>query len=689
MARWVIRRGLLAVVGLGLAAFAVAGVARDASVYVTTERIRSIPVDEAALQGSAADHRPALSPGSVDPAADDTAGRPGEATGTQKASVTAAGAAAGVEQVKGAAEAGGDGDTGGVDGQADQPVEPEFAVVPGAGIPFDTEIDQPTIEGPIEAAGAKPVAAAASSTTASSSASASSASTTSATTSSAVPSTGSSGIGDTETTAASTTSTTALPSSPADGTTTTMGSHHGGGHDPTPSDTSAPPAVTHGTGPADYGANLSMIRAQTVRNRNHDGSPYRSVPQAALDVGDGSPLLGPRSAYLDSPNGNPEQAFPIPAGGQFRIACEFSHFAYDDPLIAPGHPGGAHLHLFFGNTDVNAYSTYGTLRDTGSSTCNGQELNRSGYWVPAMIDGSGQARIPERIVVYYKGEGVARGRAEVYDPGMANISPAGTGIAAHDGTAGGAAGEVEYKCTDNFSGPAVATGTGRIPTCDGSRFGSGAYPGRRVVLEMEIKFWHCVDPAMSVTDWRSWVPAGPGRGHWFYGNCDGAGGGPTDPPRRTFPHLTYFVNYVVEPGEDTSDWFLSSDVDPASLATTPALSGPAGSTHHADWWGAWHPVINREFIDNCVNFADPSGAPSGCGFGYLSNGGSDGGAPAPGRALRYRPQYDRPGDSSTLKTSLATLFAELCVPNGPRHHYTTPMSGAWCTPHLSGHAGHG
>lgn len=440
--------------------------------------------------------------------------------------------------------------------------------------------------------------------------------------------------------------------------------------------TPAPTVPTARAAVNGYGANLDMIRAQPIRNRNHDNSPYRNVPQASLDISDGSPLLGPRSAYLNNPNGNPEQSFPVPAGGQFRIACEFSHFAYDDPLVAPGQPGGAHLHMYFGNTDVNAYSTYQTLRDSGSSTCNGQELNRTGYWAAAMIDGDGNVRIPERVVVYYKAEGVARGKVQPYRAGMANISPAGAGVAEVAGSGGGAAGEVEYKCSDNFSGGSFATATGRIPNCNGSQFGAGSYPGHRVVLEMEVKFWHCFDPGRSDSDIGAWVPAGSGRGHWFYGNCDGAGGGPTSPAYETYPHLSYFINYVVEPGEDTSDWFLSSDVDPNSVTGTPQLRANPGGTHHADWWGAWHPDINREFVDNCVNYAD--GAASGCGFGYLSNGGPNGNSPAGGRALRYRPQYDRPGDSGTVKVPLESLFAQLCAPLGPSHNYSTPMSGAWC-----------
>lgn len=109
------------------------------------------------------------------------------------------------------------------------------------------------------------------------------------------------------------------------------------------------------------------------------------------------------------------------------------------------------------------------------------------------------------------------------------------------------------------------------------------------------------------------------------------------------------------------------------------MTGSPGSTHHADWWGAWHPDINQEFIDNCVNFSTAP-VPSGCGSGYLSNGGPDSSDPIPGRALRYRDQYDVPGSTESYKVPLATLFTELCEPLKPAHAYDreSPMTGGYC-----------
>jgi len=435
-----------------------------------------------------------------------------------------------------------------------------------------------------------------------------------------------------------------------------------------------------------YQTNLAMIRAQTARNTALDSSPYRNVPQAQLDISNSSSLLGLRSEYVSQSNHNLEKSFPVTSGGQFRVACEFSHFAYDDPLLYPDQPGAAHLHMYFGNTDVNAYSNVDTLIDSGSSTCNGKELNRTGYWAPAVIDGSGNARIPERVVVYYKGEGLANGAkrpigggAQVYKKGMANIAPSSNSVAEVSNQSGGAVGEVNYKCSNNFSAYPYATGVGEIPNCSGDFYDNtyGApYPETRTVLEMEVKFWNCFPHGADVFDWRSWMPAGDARGGWFFSNCNGAGGGGSA-SADIYPNLSYFINYVVEPGEDTSQWYLSSDVDHMSLNSGGSLSGPRGSTHHADWWGGWHPTINEEWINNCVNFINP-GIASGCGNGYLSDGGPDNTAPLPGRALKLRSEYDVIGDSSTYKKPMETLFNELCSPLNPGRDFTTAMSASYC-----------
>jgi len=394
-----------------------------------------------------------------------------------------------------------------------------------------------------------------------------------------------------------------------------------------------------------------MIKAVTsYRNTNQDNSPYTNTTSAQLPV---ESLYGPRTDYLNNPAGNPEQDFPVDEGGQFREGCEFSHFAYDDPLVYPGQPGKAHLHMFFGNTDANAYSTYNTLLNSGSGTCNGMELNRTAYWAPAMFDSNGNVRIPERIVVYYKGEGLANSKAEPYPEGAGIV--ANQNINTLDNGRGGAAGKFNFICSDQFSG-ASEPASNTMPACDGNRFldAYGVTDTPHVVLEMNVKFPQC------------WTGSNPGdyansyhiptEGSWYFSKCDD----------HTLTNLEYFINYRVAIGENTAGWYLSSDVNPQTLAKDKV----SGASTHADWFGAWHRNTMQMWIDNCVKFR--TNEPSGCGFGYLTNGGPDGNNPRPGPALKYRKQYTGPE-----KVPAQTLFKDLCKTT---RQYTGPTSAAYCTP---------
>jgi hypothetical protein len=414
----------------------------------------------------------------------------------------------------------------------------------------------------------------------------------------------------------------------------------GGSSSPKPQDTAL-------TAEQLYQNNLKKIRASTVRNTNLDNSPYRQVPMADIPI---DALLGPREDYIRGddgvvpglPGGNPEPGFPTQGAGTFRISCEFSHFAYDDPLIHPNKPGASHLHMFWGNTDVNAYSTYDKLFNSGSSTCNGMELNRTGYWAPAMFDAKGNVRIPERIIVYYKGYGLANGAAEVFPPRAAMV----VNDKVHRSEVGGAIGEPSFLCSDQYRGNRREP-SATIPDCKES------LPWRRT-LEMHVKFpncWNRKDPA----DISNWELAK--QGGWFFSDCQAS---------ATVPNIEYIIAYPLEEGENTEGWYLSSDVN----ADTRQRNTVGGTTIHSDWWGGWHPQINKQFIDNCVNLK--KNVDHGCGFGYLTDGGPDDNKPLPGPALKYRQQYAGP-----IKVPAASLFRQLC---NSTTALDTPERAAYCDP---------
>ncbi|MGL4611121.1 MAG: DUF1996 domain-containing protein [Trueperaceae bacterium] len=407
--------------------------------------------------------------------------------------------------------------------------------------------------------------------------------------------------------------------------------------------------TTPGTPPTGYKANLEMIKGASVRNTNHDNSAYINTPQAQLPLDPNtSPLFGSRDEYVK--NGEPGVAFQ--GVGSFRIFCEFSHFAYDDPLVYPGQPGAAHLHMFFGNTDVNAYSTYETLKDSGSGTCNGLELNRTGYWAPALFDTQGNVRVPDFIHVYYKGEGTHHGNSVVYPPGAAmiakdnklanNVSPDKGGTLNFDN-------KFTFVCTDSWNA-VFSPVSNTIPDCAQSPVGH-----RFRMLKMHIKFpicWNKQD-ASNPDNWFL-----PRDSNWYWGDCQ---------EMASLPHLEYIIFYRVELNESTAGWYLSSDVDPS----TRKMSSNSGSSIHADWWGGWHPDINKQFVDNCVNFKDNQ-QKHGCGNGYLSNHGPDTSKPYPGPALKYRPDYTGP-----LKVAAKTLYQELCPAGG---NLTSTSVAAYCKP---------
>lgn len=100
----------------------------------------------------------------------------------------------------------------------------------------------------------------------------------------------------------------------------------------------------------------------------------------------------------------------IPGGyeaerGAFRFICGGQgKLAYDDPVVFPNQPGRAHLHQSWGNADFSATTTADSLRQNAATDCNSTpySLNRSLYWMPALINDQNEAIQPDWVAVYYK-----------------------------------------------------------------------------------------------------------------------------------------------------------------------------------------------------------------------------------------------------------------------------------------------
>lgn len=261
-----------------------------------------------------------------------------------------------------------------------------------------------------------------------------------------------------------------------------------------------------------------------------------------------------------------QQPGPSDGTGAFRTVCEFSHMAYDDPLVYPGQPGRSHLHTFFGNTAVTGNSTAESVATTGNSTCRGGILNRSAYWVPAMIDTRTGAPIkPKDSGIYYK-----TGYGGVV-PSSVQPFPVGLRMIAGDAKNDSPGGQYDsmpfgYSC-HSVNG---TYGSGRsIPNCN---VGDEIW--------QHIYFPQCWDGVnLSAPDNKS---------HMSY-PVNGRGCPASHPV--PLPEITFNIVYTVTEANAPLNWRLSSDNYSSSL--------PGGYSAHGDWMNGWRPDIMESFVNNC------------------------------------------------------------------------------------------
>jgi hypothetical protein len=231
--------------------------------------------------------------------------------------------------------------------------------------------------------------------------------------------------------------------------------------------------------------------------------------------------------------------------------------SFDDPIVYPDQPGASHLHVFFGNTATNASSTAESLASSGNSTCLGGTINRTAYWVPALIDESGKPIKPVRLEPYYKS-----GYAGIPASAIRSF-PKGLRMIAGDPHASAPQSVAYWGCRDHYIGNAPS-----IPSC---------YPGELMV--MSVDFPQCWDGKnLDSSDHRSHMAYPRG------GSC------PSTHP-VSIPVLTINVLYPSQP--DPSKLRLASDVYDSAK--------PGGYSAHADWFDGWLPDIVDTFVSKCIN----------------------------------------------------------------------------------------
>jgi hypothetical protein len=269
--------------------------------------------------------------------------------------------------------------------------------------------------------------------------------------------------------------------------------------------------------------------------------------------------------------------------GSFRFVCQPGQLNWDDPIVYPGVRGGSpHLHQWVGNTRGNAFSTYRSLRTKGGSTCMGP-LNRSAYWMPAMITADDQVVRPEYVSIYYK-------RYPASSPWCQQVAtrclPLPNGLRFVFGYDMKRIGEAQsenltfqWKCITPQN-----TLLGNVA----HRFDQLICPAGNTLM-VTLAAPDCWDGINldSPTHRSHIVPQKRGSQSGQY-TC------PAGYPNLV-PTFTIGAAYKVVQGDDIARWHLSSDRMPGMPSIAP------GGSFHADWFGAWDDETLRTWTSNCID----------------------------------------------------------------------------------------
>ena len=233
------------------------------------------------------------------------------------------------------------------------------------------------------------------------------------------------------------------------------------------------------------------------------------------------------------------------------VECPLSHRLQDDPIVYPNEPGAAHLHEFFGNVTTDATSTYGSLRDAGT-TCSFRR-DTSAYWTPALsIDGAIVA--PNDFDFYYITITSPHERVRAFPRGLRVI--AGDAHATEEQPRG----VVQWTCDGSDSDPLT-----RPPDDCGGRD-----------LVARVKFPDCWDgERLDSRNHRAHMAYSVEREGSEWHRC------PRSHPVPV-PKLIYRLQWPIQSGEGVE-----------------LSSGPARSLH-ADFFNSWDQRALRRLVRTCI-----------------------------------------------------------------------------------------
>jgi hypothetical protein len=315
---------------------------------------------------------------------------------------------------------------------------------------------------------------------------------------------------------------------------------------------------------------------------------------------------------------------PDKADYKFRVNVAIANDSYSDPIKYLNTSKNAHHHLFLGNGNIdnrttNAPNTTGShsLRfDTNPiSFMEGNGANRSAYWVPIMYNhgpdgqtGSQSTQADDFPMVmgfnqiyYVKGNNLSDAVWE------ASIKPMPEGLKIIASTR-------EYVFNCGFRDEPDSTHFIPVNGSTDNKWPGGFWPPNRGAsiprcntsiannVSMKITFPDCWD-GVNLTDKdddTNPTTTSPDTNHDHMAYSNWNTGCPSSHPVQlgTVQYNFYFPIKSID--DDTSKYYLSSDVNMMNGYSINCEDGKNGCTNHGDWMNGWEPSL----MDKMVNTTD-------------------------------------------------------------------------------------
>jgi hypothetical protein len=154
---------------------------------------------------------------------------------------------------------------------------------------------------------------------------------------------------------------------------------------------------------------------------------YGSLNSPPPTGGPGYVMANPPVTGVVPSTAVPPDTYPPTTHHEFQANCAVSRSNLpDDPIVFPNMPGASHSHTFMGNTTTNAATTLASLQAGGTSCI--APGDKSGYWMPTLLNGDAAVQPVGRQVIYYKSGVIDYRSVRPFPPGLRYVvgSPAAT-----------------------------------------------------------------------------------------------------------------------------------------------------------------------------------------------------------------------------------------------------------------------